>query len=139
MEGDDEKESGKKMKFNPNDPKHWKDFDPFARATEYIDGKSEKSVQISRANRLYRVGKKLTFTEEGKNAHAENNRRTANKRKYNHTVYEGTCIETGKKIKLDIHGLREHGFIPANVSRVVNGHKKSHRGYYWKILKKELK
>lgn len=56
MEGDDEKESGKKMKFNPNDPKHWKDFDPFARATEYVDGKSEASIKRARSNRLYKTG-----------------------------------------------------------------------------------
>lgn len=139
MEGNDKKKSGEKMKFDPNDPKHWKDFDPFAKATEYVDGKSEKSVQISRANRTVRKGIKLDFTEQGRIAHTENARSIANKRQYSHTIYQGTCIETGKKIKLDIHGLREAGFNPANVSRVVNGHKNSHRGYIWKILKKELK
>jgi G:T/U-mismatch repair DNA glycosylase len=98
-----------------------------------------KSVKIAKANSVVKKGIKLQFSEAGKLAHAENNRKTALKRKYNHTIYEGTCMETGKKIKLDIHGLREQGFIPANVSRVVNGHKNSHRGYTWKIIKKELK
>jgi len=38
-------------KFNPNDPKYWKEFDPFEKSNEYIDGKSETSIKISCNNR----------------------------------------------------------------------------------------
>ena len=40
------------MKFNPNDPKYWKDFDPFSKAINFIDGKSEATIARERANRL---------------------------------------------------------------------------------------
>lgn len=46
------------MKFNPNNPKYWKDFDPFAKAEEYIDGKSEASIARARANTINKKGKK---------------------------------------------------------------------------------
>lgn len=95
-----------------------------------------KNYKIGQAN-IKRKGKKLEFTPEGKLAHAENSRRTSRIRKYNKTTYLGTCKNTGKQLKLDIHGLREHGFNPANVNRVVHGHKKSHKGYYWSVLKIE--
>lgn len=97
-----------------------------------------KNAKIALANTT-RKGMKLNFSEEGKAAHLENTKRTSRIRKYNHTIYEGTCKKTGKKIILDIHGLRKHKFNPANVSRVVNGYKKSHKGYTWKILKEEKK
>ena len=38
-------------KFNPNDPKHWADFDPTQSTGNYIDGKSETSVKIAKNNR----------------------------------------------------------------------------------------
>lgn len=46
------------MKFNPNDPKHWKDFDPFAKAEEFVDGKSETNIKRAKNNVLYKAGKK---------------------------------------------------------------------------------
>lgn len=38
--------------FNPNDPKYWKDFDPFSKAEEFIDNKSEGKVGMARRNRI---------------------------------------------------------------------------------------
>lgn len=45
------------MKFNPNDPKHWKDFDPFEKAEEYVDGKSEAYIARAKSN-TYKRGVK---------------------------------------------------------------------------------
>ena len=38
-------------KFNPNDPSLWRDFDPFEKSDEYIDGKSEMSIKVALNNR----------------------------------------------------------------------------------------
>lgn len=58
MESNGQTQSDAKMKFNPNDPKHWKDFDPFAKAEGYVDGKSEASIARARANTINKKGKK---------------------------------------------------------------------------------
>jgi hypothetical protein len=39
-------------KFNPNNPSLWKDFDPFASELTYVDGKSERYINVSKANRI---------------------------------------------------------------------------------------
>lgn len=54
------------MKFNPNDPKHWVDFDPFKQTNEYVDGKSEQAVIIATAN--VQKGKQLSFREKMRQA-----------------------------------------------------------------------
>lgn len=55
------------MKFNPNDPKHWKDFDPFQKATEFVDGKSERIVNIQAS--LKNVVKNVSDEARQKMAH----------------------------------------------------------------------
>jgi hypothetical protein len=35
----------KPIKFNPNDPKLWKDFDPTERAEEFVNNRSESDIQ----------------------------------------------------------------------------------------------
>lgn len=42
----------KPIKFNPNDPKLWKDYDPTERATEFVDGRNEKQINISKALKI---------------------------------------------------------------------------------------
>jgi len=41
----------KPIKFNPNDPKLWKDYNPHERAVDYVDGKNQTSILISNNNR----------------------------------------------------------------------------------------
>lgn len=42
----------KPIKFNPNDPKLWKDFDPTEQAEEFVDGKSQGDINRGTANRI---------------------------------------------------------------------------------------
>ena len=42
----------KPIKFNPNDPKLWKDFDPTEQADEFVDGKSQGNINRATANRI---------------------------------------------------------------------------------------
>jgi hypothetical protein len=55
----------KPIKFNPNDPKLWTDFDPTERAEEFVDGKSQ--IQIERI----RLNKRITETVEWKEANTK--------------------------------------------------------------------
>jgi len=41
----------KPIKFNPNDPKLWKDFDPTEQAEEFVDNKDEIRIQRGARNR----------------------------------------------------------------------------------------
>ena len=42
----------KPIKFNPNDPKLWKDFDPTEQAEDFVDGKSQSDINRGTANRI---------------------------------------------------------------------------------------
>lgn len=42
----------KPIKFNPNDPKLWKDFDPTEKSKEFIDDKSEGDIKRISKNRI---------------------------------------------------------------------------------------
>ena len=41
----------KPIKFNPNDPKLWKDFNPSEQAEEFVDGKSQAHINRASKNR----------------------------------------------------------------------------------------
>lgn len=124
-------------KININDSDAWANINWDNKPVPDLLKRTDHQVAVARFNRINKKGKKLNFSADGKKAHAENSRKVAAKRLYNHTIYQGTCKKTGKKIVLDIHGLRQNGFNPNNISRVVHGHKKSHKGYYWQILSQE--
>lgn len=60
------------MKFNPNDPKYWQDYDPAEQTTkEFVDNKTESAVRRGRANRI--KAQNPDFIEKHKIAMAKSN------------------------------------------------------------------
>jgi len=80
-----------------------------------------------------RKGKSINITKEGRQRLRANAKSISKNRNYTRTIYKGTCLETGKVIKLDKDQLAQYGFNHANVIRVVGGHKNSHKGHAWEV------
>jgi hypothetical protein len=52
-------------KFNPNDPSLWKDFDPFEKSSDYVDGKSEARINRSKSASDKKGNKGFSNTMKG--------------------------------------------------------------------------
>lgn len=112
------------------------DFYKFLKGSTKEQFENKKKDLDFRIRSKSRTGIKPKFTEKGLIALRNNAKKVGKNKSRTRTIYQGVCVETGKKVFFDIDGLRQNGFNPANVSRVVSGHKNTHKGYSWTEHKK---